>query len=140
MNASRQSFAEPQARLDELRMRAVRAGGTAFADLGYANAWDGASAELKAALHAAVDVADPLGLQYTPYGGATVARLIAAPALPLIEVALFLDLPVSTLDKLRAQGRGPRTFKIGRRLYVRQADLRRWLDDLADAAQDAAVA
>jgi aspartate aminotransferase len=81
MNATWQSFGEPQARLDALRMRAVRAGGTAFADLGYANAWDGASAELKAALHAAVDVADPLGLQYTPYGGATVARRIAANAL-----------------------------------------------------------
>jgi len=59
--------------------------------------------------------------------------LIAAPALPLIEVALFLDLPVSTLNKLHTQGRGPRTFKIGRRLYVRQADLRAWLDELAEA-------
>lgn len=59
--------------------------------------------------------------------------LIAAPALPLIEVALFLDLPVSTLDKLRAQGRGPKCFKIGRRLYVRQTDLRAWLDQLAEA-------
>ena len=57
--------------------------------------------------------------------------LIACPALPLVEVALFLDLPVSTIDKLRTQGRGPRTFKIGRRLYVRQTDLRAWIDDLA---------
>lgn len=57
--------------------------------------------------------------------------LIAAPALPLADAALFLDVPVSTLDKLRAQGRGPRTFKIGRRLYVRQVDLRDWLDHLA---------
>jgi aspartate aminotransferase len=81
MNAPWQSYAAPQARLDELRMRAVRSGGTAFADLGYANAWDGASAELKAILHAAVDVEDPLGLQYTPYGGATVARRVAAQGL-----------------------------------------------------------
>jgi aspartate aminotransferase len=81
MNATWQSFALPQARLDELRMRAVRSGGAAFADLGYANAWDGASAALKSALHAAIDVEDPLGLQYTPYGGATVARRIAANAL-----------------------------------------------------------
>jgi len=42
--------------------------------------------------------------------------LVAAPALPLGDVALFLDLPVSTLDLLRAKGDGPRTFKIGRRL------------------------
>lgn len=81
MNMTWQSFAAPQARLDELRMRAVRAGGAAFADLGYANAWDGAGPELKAALHAAVDVEDPLGLQYTPYGGGTVPRRIAASAL-----------------------------------------------------------
>ena len=59
--------------------------------------------------------------------------LIAAPALPLIEIALFLDLPVSTLDKLRAQGKGPHTFKIGRRLYVRQVDLRAWLDQMAES-------
>lgn len=58
--------------------------------------------------------------------------LIAAPALPVADVALFLDLPLSTVDKLRAEGRGPRTFKIGRRLYVRQQDMRAWLDRLAD--------
>lgn len=81
MSSAWRAFTEPQARLDALRMRAMRAGGTAFADLGYANAWDGPSAELRAALHAAVDVDDPLGLQYTPYGGATVARRIAAQAL-----------------------------------------------------------
>jgi hypothetical protein len=44
---------------------------------------------------------------------------------------LFLDLPLSTMDKLRAQGKGPRCFKLGRRLYVRQTDLRDWLDAMA---------
>lgn len=58
--------------------------------------------------------------------------LIQAPALPLADVALFLDLPLSTLDKLRATGRGPRTFTLGRRLYVRQADIRQWLDQMAE--------
>lgn len=58
--------------------------------------------------------------------------LIAAPALPLADVALFLDLPLSTVDKLRAQGKGPRTFKLGRRIYVRQVDLRAWLDAMAE--------
>jgi aspartate aminotransferase len=81
VSATWQNYAAPQVRLDGLRMRAVRSGGTQFVDLGYANAWDGTCAELKAALHAAVDVEDPLGLQYTPYGGATVARRIAATAL-----------------------------------------------------------
>lgn len=57
--------------------------------------------------------------------------LIAAPALPVADVALFLDLPLSTIDKLRVQGRGPKCFKLGRRLYVRQVDLREWLDTMA---------
>ena len=59
--------------------------------------------------------------------------LIAAPALPLADIALFLDLPLSTVDKLRAQGKGPKCFKLGRRLYVRQTDLREWLDAMAIA-------
>lgn len=57
--------------------------------------------------------------------------LIASPALPLADVALFLDLPLSTLDALRGRGTGPRCFKLGRRLYVRQADLRDWIDRVA---------
>jgi len=59
--------------------------------------------------------------------------LIAAPALPLADIALFLDLPLSTVDQLRAQGRGPKTFRLGRRLYVRQTDLRTWLDRMAES-------
>ena len=54
--------------------------------------------------------------------------LLAAPALPVADVALFLDVPLSTVDKLRAKGKGPRTFRIGRRLYVHQTDLRAWLE------------
>ena len=65
--------------------------------------------------------------------GRRMPDLIAAPALPLADVALFLDLPLSTVDKLRAQGKGPRCFKLGRRLYVRQSDLRDWLDAMAVA-------
>jgi predicted DNA-binding transcriptional regulator AlpA len=59
--------------------------------------------------------------------------LLAVPAMPLADVALFLDLPLSTVDKLRAQGKGPKCFRLGRRLYVRQADLRAWLDKMAAA-------
>jgi len=57
--------------------------------------------------------------------------LIAAPALPVADIALFLDLPLSTIDKLRATGKGPKCFKLGRRLYVRSVDLRDWLDQMA---------
>jgi helix-turn-helix protein len=59
------------------------------------------------------------------------SALIACPALPLIDAALFLDLPLSTLDKLRAEGKGPKCFKLGRRLYVTQQGLRDWLDRMA---------
>lgn len=59
------------------------------------------------------------------------ADLAVLPALPFSDVARVLDLPLSTLDKLRAKGSGPKTFLIGRRLFVRQSDLREWLDDLA---------
>jgi predicted DNA-binding transcriptional regulator AlpA len=63
--------------------------------------------------------------------------LIAAHALPVAEVALFLDLPLSTIDKLRMQGKGPKCFKLGRRLYVLQGDLRAWLDNMATSAEAA---
>ncbi len=33
---------------------------------------------------------------------------------------------------LGAEGNGPRLFKIGRRLYCRQVDLRTWLDTMAE--------
>ena len=61
------------------------------------------------------------------------ADLSAAPALPIGDIALILDLPLSTIDKLRAQGKGPKCFRIGRRLYVRQSDFRQWLDAMATA-------
>lgn len=64
----------------------------------------------------------------------TLGDLLAAPVLSFNDVAVILDLPVSTLDKLRAQGRGPKCFKIGRRLYVRQVYLREWLDRMATLA------
>jgi hypothetical protein len=59
--------------------------------------------------------------------------LNAAPAMPLADFAAALDLPMSTMEKLRASGKGPRTFKLGRRLYVRQADQRDWLDAMAES-------
>lgn len=60
--------------------------------------------------------------------------LIAAPALPWRDVALCVDIPVSTLDMLRAQGRGPKCFRLGRRLTVTQTALREWIDRMATEA------
>jgi aspartate aminotransferase len=70
-----------QERVDELRARALRHGGRAFADLAYANSYDGPPPEALAALRSAVDAARSLALQYTPYGGATVPRRLVAEAL-----------------------------------------------------------
>jgi hypothetical protein len=59
------------------------------------------------------------------------ADLIGSPVLSWDDVSLYADLPPSTLDLLRAQGRGPRCFRLGRRLYVRQCDFRAWIDKMA---------
>jgi aspartate aminotransferase len=72
---------EAQERVDALRNEALRRGGRAFADLAYANSYDGPAPEALAALRTAVDAARTLALQYTPYGGATVARRLVAEAL-----------------------------------------------------------
>jgi aspartate aminotransferase len=67
-----------QERADELRARALGRGGRAFADLAYANSHDGPAPEALAALRGAVDASRALALQYTPYGGATIARRLVA--------------------------------------------------------------
>jgi aspartate aminotransferase len=71
----------PQERVDVLRDQAVRHGGGLFADLAYANSYDGPLPEVLAALRNAIDGAGRLALQYTPYGGTTVARRLVAESL-----------------------------------------------------------
>lgn len=61
-----------------------------------------------------------------------IADLKDAPALPLSDVALLLDLPLATLDKMRQEGKGPRMFKLGRRLYVKKEHLYQWLEQMAE--------
>lgn len=65
---------EPQRRFDALRQRTVLRAGARLADLAYANAYGGPSSAVLAALQRALLGAGELGLQYTPYGGATIAR------------------------------------------------------------------
>jgi predicted DNA-binding transcriptional regulator AlpA len=67
---------------------------------------------------------------------ARLAVLNAAHALSIADVALLMDLPLSTLDMMRAQGTGPKCFKLGRRLYVLQTDFREWLDTMAKVSPD----
>jgi len=71
----------PQERVDSLRDEAMRRAGSSLADLAYANSHDGASPEALAALRDALAPERPLDLQYTPYGGGTVPRRLAAEAL-----------------------------------------------------------
>ena len=68
----------PQRRFDELSRKALLRSGGRLADLGYGNAYGGPASEVLAALHRAIDEAGELGLQYTPYGGSTLARRVAA--------------------------------------------------------------
>ncbi len=74
-------WAAAQHRFDALRPLALRGGGARMVDLAYANIWDGAPAALRAALTDAIESDAKLALQYTPYGGATVPRRVAAEAL-----------------------------------------------------------
>ena len=62
--------------------------------------------------------------------GEQLARLVR-PRKARRKVAVSVRLDPQVLDWLRAQGKGPRTFKLGRRLYVLQGDLREWLDRMA---------
>jgi aspartate aminotransferase len=64
----------PQRRFDALRRATVPRAGARLADLAYANAYGQPADEVVTALRRALESAGELGLQYTPYGGATVAR------------------------------------------------------------------
>ena len=55
-------------------------------------------------------------------------------ALPEELLCEIYDLPLSTYRQLKGEGRGPRTFKIGRRCYVHQKDAAAWFDALREAS------
>jgi predicted DNA-binding transcriptional regulator AlpA len=50
------------------------------------------------------------------------------------EIALELEIPVSTLYKYNADGVGPKTLKIGRNLRVHEKDYLQWLNELLEGA------
>lgn len=52
------------------------------------------------------------------------------PVLTLAELADYLHVPVQTLYDLRANGRGPRGFRVGRFLHFRKSEIESWLEDL----------
>lgn len=49
--------------------------------------------------------------------------------LTLPEVAVRLRVPVNTIRWWRQRGRGPRFFKVGRRLVTTAGDLRAWIEE-----------
>lgn len=65
--------------------------------------------------------------------------------LTISEAAEFLRTPVATLRWWRSKGIGPRSFKIGRRIFYWLSDLVAWLDEQCperphvDARQDHVV-
>ena len=45
------------------------------------------------------------------------------------ETALMLRCDIRTLDRLRATGGGPRSFKIGKNRMYRLSDVERWVEN-----------
>jgi excisionase family DNA binding protein len=57
----------------------------------------------------------------------TDAHLRFEAILTLAEIADYVHVPVQTLYDLRSKGRGPRGFRVGRRLQFRQSEVEAWL-------------
>lgn len=72
---------EAQERFEEIRARYALRAGTRLSDLAYANFWDRPPEGVIDALKKTLDVDHRLHLQYTPYGGVTVARRVVAKGL-----------------------------------------------------------
>jgi len=71
---------EPLERFEAIRRRVVRLGGR-LCDLSYANPYAGAQQAVRAAIRDALDDERLLDLQYSPFGGQTLARRAVADAL-----------------------------------------------------------
>ena len=54
--------------------------------------------------------------------------------LTISEVAAIVRAPIATLRYWRHLGTGPRSFRLGRRVVYRVADLRAWIDAQAGAS------
>ena len=54
-------------------------------------------------------------------------RDLFEPVVTLVELADYLHVPVQTIYDLRAKGRGPRGFRVGRCLHFRKSEIEAWL-------------
>ena len=59
--------------------------------------------------------------------------------LTISEVAAIVRAPIATLRYWRHLGTGPRSFRLGRRVVYRVADLRAWIDAQAGASDAGAA-
>jgi hypothetical protein len=59
-----------------------------------------------------------------------------AAAQPFNDLASELKLPLSTLQLLRARGQGPKTFRLGRRIYVSPSAKADWIATLERVADN----
>lgn len=69
-------------------------------------------------------------------GAQRLSALLQLPCLTLGDVALVLDMPLPTLRQLRASGLGPRTFRIGRRVFVTRDAFNAWILKLEKESGD----
>ena len=74
------SLLEPLERFELIRRRVARLGDR-LCDLSYANPYEGAQENAKQAIRTALEDERPLGLQYSPFGGQTLARRAVADSL-----------------------------------------------------------
>ena len=58
---------------------------------------------------------------------------------PIDALATEMGLPPGTMIQLHIRGKGPPTFKVGRRLFCRVADFYDWLDKIATGKIDATL-
>ncbi|MDF2753707.1 MAG: aminotransferase class, partial [Gaiellaceae bacterium] len=80
IDADAELLLEPLERFEEIRRRASRLGDR-LADLSYANPYPGAQAAARTAIAEALQEERLLDLQYSPFGGHTIARRTVADAL-----------------------------------------------------------
>lgn len=65
----------------------------------------------------------------TTHAAAVHADARPAERMPLREYAPYLGISVQTAYQWRTAGIGPRSYKLGRRVYADRADLDHWLEE-----------
>jgi hypothetical protein len=60
-------------------------------------------------------------------------------AKPVDALAVEMGLPPGTMSALDAHGKGPPTFKVGRRKFCRVSDFYEWIDKIATGEIDATL-